>query len=1067
MITPPTSYTKSSQSSLSYKSDANLQYQSRTFWNQNYPTRRINSFVSTYKRNGNDTSDKILLIGGDDGTGLFSDTWIYTPWTNSWFLLSDGPQRLPPLAATGFEVLPSLCDVYVIFVYNMENVWLFDGRTETWSRVRVDSPFDKTTHVSVFYTGSVLRRGSTCDDARCACAGSVLFYGSALDGDITSFTMELFCSNTEESKMVCNWRRHYQAMYLEYSQVGQMSVIDMRKNAIYFAPRGFTSSYYHNKLQYIPVTKLILDKTWYWSTTWWYSIWQIEKRADCNTDSITVWRDKILLTYDYRNVLAISLNNESYYKWIELDSRQLPENGAIVWQMIENGTSSEIVRFRWETSRSPVRVSVYSPVYLDKPSDFGERWPRFVTTEKSSPVVSPPVLHHHVSMYDYSANTFYLYGGLLSGGALWTLTMPSKTWWLIMPEKTPSAYISSCGTVIGSSLIIFGGKHVDGKMSDELWVYDTKLRLWNQIRDGRYWPLARAGCSLTGDPTGSTLFLFGGYSYSQQALSDVWQLQLTNDGLPAWQEILPHTAVVHPNFPGARFGHSSLIVNDELVIHGGRHAFTQECLSDMWILNVSVRRWRQLTQSDGKNQSVYSRKSATICSNCILPYGRSKVIAVENSYENNELVRASSVRKMVSVVTGETTALPFANRSTITLALGLWNGRLIFYEKTVGKGRSVRDRLTSMGANCSSGSAPSNGPFDETCQECSTGTYYSNYLGVGECIRCPIGMTTKGCGMTSLSSCTCDAAYCVHGTCKVNSTKDDVSAVCICSFGFTGKRCNNTSPAMLILVTLIPFLAILIVTALSCCCIRTVRHRRARTRTEKELEETRQAFTIRTHEIEMISRLDEDCPGGYGQIHKATYRDWTVAVKQLQLVMVEWDDVRRDFFREIQFMRTVRHPNIVMFIGAGQYNKDQPFLVLEYMGGGALCSLLHKKEVELSKKERLQFVLDAARGMDYLHTLKPPRIHRDLKSANLLLSRNLQVKVADFGSARLIPQPDEARATKDKRFQKQSSHDHGKDSKQLLDECSYLTSKHIGTARWRSPEVWKNMTYGTPTDVYR
>ncbi|XP_062504702.1 probable serine/threonine-protein kinase drkC [Corticium candelabrum] len=271
---------------------------------------------------------------------------------------------------------------------------------------------------------------------------------------------------------------------------------------------------------------------------------------------------------------------------------------------------------------------------------------------------------------------------------------------------------------------------------------------------------------------------------------------------------------------------------------------------------------------------------------------------------------------------------------------------------------------------------------------------------------------------------------------------------------------------MLILVTLVPFLAILIVTSLSCCCIRTVRHRRARTRTEKELEETRKAFTIRTPEIEMISRLDEDCPGGYGQVHKATYRDWTVAVKQLQLVMVEWDDVRREFLREIQFMRTVRHPNIVMFIGAGQYNKDQPFLVLEYMGGGALCSLLHKKEVELCAKQKLRFVLEAAKGMDYLHTLKPPRIHRDLKSANLLLSLNWQVKVADFGSARLIPQPDQARATKDKRFQKQSNTDEEKDSKQLLDECSYLTSKHIGTARWRSPEVWKNMSYGTPTDVY-
>jgi serine/threonine protein kinase len=61
-----------------------------------------------------------------------------------------------------------------------------------------------------------------------------------------------------------------------------------------------------------------------------------------------------------------------------------------------------------------------------------------------------------------------------------------------------------------------------------------------------------------------------------------------------------------------------------------------------------------------------------------------------------------------------------------------------------------------------------------------------------------------------------------------------------------------------------------------------------------------------------------------------------VAVKQLQLVMAEWPDVRREFLREIQFMRTVRHPNIVMFIGAGHYDENHLFLVLEFMSGGAL-----------------------------------------------------------------------------------------------------------------------------------
>jgi serine/threonine protein kinase len=92
-----------------------------------------------------------------------------------------------------------------------------------------------------------------------------------------------------------------------------------------------------------------------------------------------------------------------------------------------------------------------------------------------------------------------------------------------------------------------------------------------------------------------------------------------------------------------------------------------------------------------------------------------------------------------------------------------------------------------------------------------------------------------------------------------------------------------------------------------------------------------------------------------------------VAVKQLQLVMAEWPDVRREFLREIQFMRTVRHPNIVMFIGAGHYDENHLFLVLEFMSGGALRSLLENNATELTAKDQLQFIVDAAEGMNYLH----------------------------------------------------------------------------------------------------
>jgi serine/threonine protein kinase len=185
-----------------------------------------------------------------------------------------------------------------------------------------------------------------------------------------------------------------------------------------------------------------------------------------------------------------------------------------------------------------------------------------------------------------------------------------------------------------------------------------------------------------------------------------------------------------------------------------------------------------------------------------------------------------------------------------------------------------------------------------------------------------------------------------------------------------------------------------------------------------------------------------------------------VAVKQLQLVMAEWPDVRREFLREIQFMRTVRHPNIVMFIGAGHYDENHLFLVLEFMSGGALRSLLENATVELTTKDQLQFIFDTAEGMNYLHTLKPPRIHRDLKSANLLLSGKRRVKVADFGSARLIP---ELNKTVKRNFLYSRK---DMESQQILNEEVQLTNRFIGTARWRSPELWLRKPYGRETDVY-
>jgi hypothetical protein len=555
------------------------------------------------------------------------------------------------------------------------------------------------------------------------------------------------------------------------------------------------------------------------------------------------------------------------------------------------------------------------------------------------------------------------------------------------------------------------------------------------------------------------MILFGGYIDGGRATSDVWLLNMDSNGTDGWEDMTPK----YSPMPSPRFGHSSVLVGDELIIYGGVSKSpgntTVVCFSDMWALRVSSRTWKLL------NNDVLQRyapqaftPTTTPCTSFLLPYGYSKIIVWESVYPRSNRMWLMDLDSMTRTVLD---LMPPVNSISVQAA-GIWNGRLVYLAQNSSDDRLNGFVVLEIGEQCRPGFAQIQGPL-EPCIHCPVGQYSKTHLTVNECIKCPQGTTTNGTveNATSIEYCTCDTNYCAHGSCAVRGSGQNISGICQCSFGFKGNRCDHVDYTVLTLSFGLLAITIIVVAAFSWCSIKTARYRRARKQSEWELTQTHRAFTVLPKEIELECRLDENCPGGYGRVYRAKYRDWTVAVKQLQLVMAEWPDVRREFLREIQFMRTVRHPNIVMFIGAGHYDENHLFLVLEFMSGGALRSLLENATVELTTKDQLQFIFDTAEGMNYLHTLKPPRIHRDLKSANLLLSGKRRVKVADFGSARLIP---ELNKTVKRNFLYSRK---DMESQQILNEEVQLTNRFIGTARWRSPELWLRKPYGRETDVYR
>ncbi|KAF0685799.1 Aste57867_22407 [Aphanomyces stellatus] len=135
--------------------------------------------------------------------------------------------------------------------------------------------------------------------------------------------------------------------------------------------------------------------------------------------------------------------------------------------------------------------------------------------------------------------------------------------------------------------------------------------------------------------------------------------------------------------------------------------------------------------------------------------------------------------------------------------------------------------------------------------------------------------------------------------------------------------------------------------------------------------------------------------GAFSTVHAATFKGDVVAVKrQKKAVAAHYIE------RELSLLQATRHPRLLRHIASCECD-DEVWIVSEYMAGGDVSQLLDaSKTIErpLSWTECIQIALDAAAALTYLHS--QGIIHRDIKSANLLLDSDHRCKLCDFGMAR-------------------------------------------------------------------
>ncbi|GMF30941.1 unnamed protein product [Phytophthora fragariaefolia] len=175
--------------------------------------------------------------------------------------------------------------------------------------------------------------------------------------------------------------------------------------------------------------------------------------------------------------------------------------------------------------------------------------------------------------------------------------------------------------------------------------------------------------------------------------------------------------------------------------------------------------------------------------------------------------------------------------------------------------------------------------------------------------------------------------------------------------------------------------------------------------------------------------------GASGEVWVCELQGRKVAIKRLLQSKTQSVEKVQAFAEEIKFNASLTHSHIVEFIGVAWNSLNNLVMVLEFLSVGNLKDYLDENAARMSwARHKIHNAIGIAQALKYLHSRSPALIHRDLKSNNILLTKELEPKLIDFGVRR---------------------------------GCVNLTmTAAVGTPYWTAPEVLEGKRYSEQADIY-